>query len=85
MNVDANQAAVSFSSSEGMGELLHSLSQPLTSLRCALELSMMEEPDSRPGFAAALQQTDAVIEIVARIRAYVEAHSEPESSSALSS
>jgi signal transduction histidine kinase len=61
-----------------LGELLHSLSQPLTTLRCALELSLEHSTDtvSEPqpsGVAAALQRTDDVICMVQLMREYVDA------------
>lgn len=52
-----------------LGELLHSLSQPLTSLRCSLELSIDELAD-RPqqSVSAALQQTERVIGMIQLMR-----------------
>ena len=59
-----------------LGELLHSLSQPLTSLRCSLELSV-EEIIGQPqnAVAAALEQTDRVIAVVRLMREYLETES----------
>jgi hypothetical protein len=56
-----------------LGELLHSLSQPLTSLRCSLELSIGEvaEPQQE-GVAVALQQTEKVIGMFQLMREYLD-------------
>jgi signal transduction histidine kinase len=57
-----------------LGELLHSLSQPLTSLRCSLELSIEELAVQRQSsVAAALQQTEKVIGMIQLMREYLEA------------
>lgn len=57
-----------------LGELLHSLSQPLTSLRCSLELSIDDEAEQRlESVAVALQQTEAVIGMVRLMREYLDA------------
>jgi signal transduction histidine kinase len=57
-----------------LGELLHSLSQPLTSLRCSLELSIDEEAEQRQeSVVVALQQTEKVIGMVQLMREYLEA------------
>lgn len=62
------------SDQEVLGELLHSLSQPLTSLRCSLELSIDEAPDQYPRtVAAALEQTQAAVEMVQLMREYLDA------------
>jgi len=69
-----------------LGELLHSLSQPLTSLRCSLELDLEldsehllnhsvdsgaeRQPES---VAKALQQTDQVIGMIQLMREYLDA------------
>ena len=59
-----------------LGELLHSLSQPLTSLRCSLELSVEESPgQQQDAVSAALQQTDRVIGVVRLMREYLETES----------
>jgi hypothetical protein len=60
---------------ELLGELLHSLSQPLTSLRCSLELSIDESPNSaqQQTVSAALQQTETVIGMVRLMREYLDA------------
>jgi hypothetical protein len=57
-----------------LGELLHSLSQPLTSLRCSLELSIeeMAEPQ-QAGISVALLQTEKVIGMIQLMREYLEA------------
>ncbi|HTR27380.1 MAG TPA: hypothetical protein VMI10_25645 [Terriglobales bacterium] len=55
-------------------ELLHSLSQPLTTLHCTLEHSLEHEETGHAGeVALALEQTDHVIELVRLMREYVEA------------
>jgi len=59
-----------------LGELLHSLSQPLTSLRCSLELSLANDEKTDPRqetVSIALQQTERVIGMVQLMREYVEA------------
>jgi hypothetical protein len=57
-----------------LGELLHSLSQPLTSLRCSLELSLGEAADQQQAVVdAALQQTEQVIGMIQLMREYLEA------------
>ena len=60
-----------------LGELVHSLSQPLTSLRCSLELSLDLSPGEaaeqrQEGVLAALQQTEKVIGMVQLIREYLD-------------
>jgi signal transduction histidine kinase len=67
-----------------LGELLHSLSQPLTGLRCSLELSLaLELPlelrlrgvaeQQHESVAIALQQTEKVIGMFQLMREYVDA------------
>ena len=57
-----------------LGELLHSLSQPLTTLRCSLELSTDEIAGSpQDTIAGALEQTDRVIALVRLMREYLDA------------
>ena len=65
-----------------LGELLHSLSQPLTGLRCSLELSLDLPPELSPeevaeqqqaSVAAALQQTEKVIGMIQLMREYLDA------------
>jgi len=57
-----------------LGELLHSLSQPLTSLQCSLELSIEEVAErQQESVAVALQQTEKVIGMIQLMREYVDA------------
>jgi hypothetical protein len=65
-----------------LGELLHSLSQPLTGLRCALELSLQLPLDlsieqvleqQQAGVSVALQQTEKVIGMIQLMREYLDA------------
>lgn len=65
-----------------LGELLHSLSQPLTGLRCSLELSLglplelsQEEVTERQqgSISVALQQTEKAIGMVQLMREYLDA------------
>jgi hypothetical protein len=57
-----------------LDELLHSLSQPLTSLRCSLELSIDEVAEPRQeSVAVALQQTEKVIGMIQLMREYLDA------------
>lgn len=59
---------------ELLGDLLHSLSQPLTSLRCSLELSIDEVADQQQQtVSAALQQTETVIGMIQLMREYLDA------------
>jgi len=59
---------------EVLGELLHSLSQPLTSLRCSLELSIDEVAEQQQlTVTAALEQTETVIGMVQLMREYLDA------------
>jgi hypothetical protein len=64
-----------------LGELLHSLSQPLTGLRCSLELSLQLPHDlsieqvaeqQQESVAAALEQTEKVISMIQLMREYLE-------------
>jgi signal transduction histidine kinase len=60
-----------------LGELLHSLSQPLTSLLCSLELSLelsLEETaeQQQANVAVALQQTEKVIGMIQLMREYLD-------------
>jgi len=57
-----------------LGELLHSLSQPLTTLRCSLEVSV-EELAGHKGDAVsiALEQAERVIGMVKLMREYLDA------------
>jgi signal transduction histidine kinase len=65
-----------------LGELLHSLSQPLTGLRCSLELSLQLPLDrsieevtehQQASVSAALQQTERVIGMIQLMREYLDA------------
>lgn len=57
-----------------LGELLHSLSQPLTSLRCSLELSLDEAAEQQQAAVGiALQQTERVIGMIQLMREYLDA------------
>lgn len=57
-----------------LGELLHSLSQPLTSLRCSLELSLDEVAEQQQeSVSVALQQTEKVIGMIQLMREYLDA------------
>jgi len=57
-----------------LGELLHSLSQPLTSLRCSLELSINGAAEQQQQtVSAALQQTETVIGMIQLMREYLDA------------
>jgi hypothetical protein len=59
-----------------LGELLHSLSQTLTSLRCSLELSVEEVAgQQQDAVSAALEQTDRVIGVVRLMREYLDTES----------
>jgi hypothetical protein len=65
-----------------LGELLHSLSQPLTTLRCSLELSVEDIAGrQQDAISAALAQTDRVIGVVRLMREYLDTesiiHSQP--------
>jgi signal transduction histidine kinase len=56
-----------------LSELLHSLAQPLTSLRCSLELSIEEVAGKqRQSVAIALQQAENVIRMIQLMREYVD-------------
>jgi signal transduction histidine kinase len=65
-----------------LGELLHSLSQPLTGLLCSLELSLQLSLDlsteqvaeqQQANVSAALQQTEKVIGMIQLMREYLDA------------
>ena len=61
-----------------LDDLLHSLSQPLTSLRCSLELSVDEDAQQQQqSISAALQQTETVIAMISLMREYLDADSSP--------
>ncbi|MGB9195500.1 MAG: hypothetical protein WCB53_01095 [Terriglobales bacterium] len=57
-----------------MQDLLHLVSQPLTTLHCALELSLTQDESERgtEEVALALEQTERVIEAVRLMRVYLE-------------
>lgn len=55
---------------ELLGEMLHSLCQPLTSLHCSLELSVSDH--SLQSVSAALEQTETVIRMVRLMREYLD-------------
>ena len=56
-----------------LGELLHSLTQPLTTLRCSLELSVEDVAGQQhDAVTAALEQTDRDIEVVRLMQEYLE-------------
>jgi signal transduction histidine kinase len=59
---------------ELLGELLHSVSQPLTTLRCSLELSLDEaaEPQQQT-ITMAMEQTENVIAMIQLMREYIDA------------
>jgi signal transduction histidine kinase len=60
--------------SDVLGELLHSLSQPLTTLQCSLELSIEHVAEQgQDNVASALQQTERVIGMVRLMREYLDA------------
>jgi signal transduction histidine kinase len=60
--------------SEVLGELLHSLSQPLTSLRCSLELSIEEVAEQQQeSVSVALEETEKVIGMIQLMREYLDA------------
>lgn len=59
---------------ELLGELLHSVSQPLTTLRCSLELSLDEAADQQQQtITAAMEQTESVIAMIQLMREYLDA------------
>jgi signal transduction histidine kinase len=57
-----------------LGELLHSLSQPLTTLRCSLELSVEKvSGHKQDAVSVALEQAERVIGMVKLMREYLDA------------
>ena len=57
-----------------LGELLHSVSQPLTTLRCSLELSLDEAADQKQQtIKTAMEQTENVIAMIQLMREYLDA------------
>ncbi len=65
---------------ELLGELLHSVSQPLTTLRCSLELSLDEGAEQQQRtITTALEQTEDVIVLIQLMREYLDVeHGEAE-------
>jgi hypothetical protein len=58
---------------ELLDELLHSVSQPLTTLRCSLELSLDEAADQQQRtITTALEQTESVIALIHLMREYLD-------------
>ena len=71
MNDDAQVSIPA--NSELLGELLHSLSQPLTALRCSLELSLDAGPQQQQdAVTSALEQTENVIGTIQLMREYLD-------------
>jgi len=68
--VTLHAASLSLGNQQLLGEWLHSLSQPLTTLHCALELSA-EGGASQASVLAALKQTETVIAMVRLMREYL--------------
>jgi signal transduction histidine kinase len=59
---------------ELLGELLHSVSQPLTTLRCSLELSLDEAAEQQQQtITTAMEQTENVIAMIQLMRDYLDA------------
>ena len=82
MSTSANSFAKLPRGPDVLGELLHSLSQPLTGLRCSLEFSLgsslglsLEEVAERQqeSVVVALQQTEKVIGMIQLMREYLDA------------
>ena len=69
--MSAHAASANAGNQRLLGEMLHSLSQPLTSLRCALELSVTGDRNLQ-SVSAALEQTDAAIRMVRLMREYLD-------------
>lgn len=73
MSASAHSFSRTLRDQELLGELLHSLSQPLTSLRCSLELSIDELAEQQQHtVSAALQQTEAVTRMIQLMREYLD-------------
>ena len=67
-------ASTAAAQNQGMlQDLLHVLSQPLTTLHCALEHSLGADDPAQGDVALALEQTDRVIDAVRLMREYLEA------------
>jgi signal transduction histidine kinase len=75
-------APAALQSPDMLGELLHTLSQPLTGLRCSLELAIDEDAaQSHQTVMAALEQTERVIRVVRLMQEFLDFDSsEPTSS-----
>jgi nitrogen-specific signal transduction histidine kinase len=66
------------SRSDVLGDLVHSLSQPLTTLRCALELSVGQNSEQQTeAVTAAIEQTDRLISVVRRLQKYLDSQRKP--------
>jgi hypothetical protein len=75
MNHDAQSSIPA--NSDLLGELLHSLSQPLTALRCSLELSLDAGPQQQlDAVTSALEQTENVIGTIQLMREYLDAQTQ---------
>lgn len=67
-----------------LGELLHSVSQPLTTLRCSLELSLDDAAErQQQAVTAALEQAENVIAMIQLMREYLDAEEEEAKGSAV--
>jgi signal transduction histidine kinase len=74
MGMSATHLSAFVRDQDVLGELLHSLSQPLTSLRCSLELSLDEAAErQQAAVGVALQQTERVIGMIQLMREYLDA------------
>jgi signal transduction histidine kinase len=74
MSASPQPAARMLQDHEILGELLHSVSQPLTSLCCSLELSVEKAAgQQQEAVAAALEQAERVIGQVRLLREYLDA------------
>jgi signal transduction histidine kinase len=69
-----------------LGELFHALSQPLTALRCSLELALSARPDAplRESLQAALGHAEQIAQITTGIRQLLEAGDPGDAASVLS-
>jgi len=73
MNSGSSSPAPSLPEQDVLGELLHSLSQPLTGLRCSLELAIDENAaQSHETVAAALEQTERVMGVVRLMQEFLD-------------
>jgi nitrogen-specific signal transduction histidine kinase len=78
VNTGLTPASLSPAQPDALGELVHSLSQPLTTLRCALELSVGQSPEQQEeAVAAALEQTDRLMRAVRLMQKYLESERTP--------